>query len=215
MRAGFGELAAGAGELETRLSEAALKLRAALWLENKTGLSILGSPSPAAPKAKGENPRGKQVDDLLHAAEGAGKIGAGTKRARRELGTILDDPVGKEALDRLLLDRGTIADHPEIQRSFDRYLTPDGHHARIDLEQNDRVFSVGAMDNVVNLRRRDPGVPRRERWPARDVSDRRFRRRIGRRPRLDTRRLDPLLVRHSERRVPRSSRRLTRPARVR
>ncbi len=54
----------------------------------------------------------------------------------------------------MLLDHGTIADHPEIQRSFHRYLTPDGRQARIDVEQDDRVFSLAAMDNVVNLRRK-------------------------------------------------------------
>jgi putative drug exporter of the RND superfamily len=154
IREGFGQLAEGADDLETRLSEGAVKLRAALWLENKTGLSVFGSPSTAAPHPKPESTRGKQVDELIQAAEGAGKIAAGAKLARRELGTILHDPVGKQALDVLLLDHGTIADHPEIQRSFHRYLTPDGRQARIDVEQDDRVFSLAAMDNVVNLRRK-------------------------------------------------------------
>jgi RND superfamily putative drug exporter len=172
---GFGQLAAGAGELRKGLSEGALKLRAAIWFEGKTGLSLTGA-RPAGPKgaasrgtgalspwasaersepaAKGDDPRARQVDDLLRAAEGAGLIAEGAGRARRELATVLNDPVGRRALDRLLIDAGTVADHPEIRRSFDVYLTPDGRRARIDLAQADRVFSAGAMDGVETLRRR-------------------------------------------------------------
>ncbi len=45
-------------------------------------------------------------------------------------------------------------DNPELSRSFAAYITPDGHRARIDLTQADRMFSHDAMDQVLTLRRR-------------------------------------------------------------
>ena len=48
INAGFVELAEGAGQLQKGLNEGAAKLRAALWLEKKTGLHLTGSVSPAA-----------------------------------------------------------------------------------------------------------------------------------------------------------------------
>ena len=45
-------------------------------------------------------------------------------------------------------------EHPELLRSFAAYITPDGHRARIDLTQADRIFSNDAMDQVLTLRRR-------------------------------------------------------------
>lgn len=192
IREGFGQLAAGAGALEQGLSEGAVKLRAALWLEKTTGVSVTGSPTPPTrqptkasvgsglrkasaallgtglastwssspeppatpPGPPKDDPRARQVDELLRAAEGAARIAEGAGRARRELATILEDPVGRRALDHLLVDAGTVNGHPEIRRSFAAYLTPDGRRARIDLAQADRVFSAGAMDGVDTLRRK-------------------------------------------------------------
>ena len=45
---GFSRLADGAGELQRGLSEGAMKLRAALWLEQKTGLNLTGTPPGSA-----------------------------------------------------------------------------------------------------------------------------------------------------------------------
>ena len=67
---------------------------------------------------------------------------------------ILNDPVGRRALDRLLIDDRTVHDNPELLRSFAAYITPDGHRARIDLTQANRMFSHDAMDQVLTLRRR-------------------------------------------------------------
>jgi RND superfamily putative drug exporter len=92
--------------------------------------------------------------ELTRAAEGAGQIAEGAERARHEVSSILDDPVGRRALDRLMLDDETVRDHPELQQSFAAYLTRDGRHARIDVIQADRVFSHAAMDGVVALRRK-------------------------------------------------------------
>ena len=115
------------------------------------------------------------------AADGAGQIAeASAPRGP----TILDDPVGRRALDRLLI---TAADGPRAPRaapSFAAYITPDGRRARIDLVQADRVFSAAAMDQVETLRRRLERLPRRRRRAARPGRDHRGQRRVGRHPRL-------------------------------
>ena len=46
VNAGFRLLAAGAGQLQKGLTEGAAKLRAAIWLEQKTGLSLTGAGKP-------------------------------------------------------------------------------------------------------------------------------------------------------------------------
>jgi RND superfamily putative drug exporter len=226
---GFVEMADGAGQLQRGLNEGAAKIRAAIWLEERTGLHLnmntdatgsspgLASPgrspgsqdlSPAPPSdpavsssvarqlltnglkrasfalvgggltatLKGldssvpaesaasnpapssaparERPHEVLLRDLNRAAEGAGRIAQGAARAHHEVTSILDDPVGRRALDRLLINAETVRDHPELERSFAAYLTADGRHARIDLSQSDRVFSQGAMDEVENIRKR-------------------------------------------------------------
>ena len=149
---GFGRIAEGAATLKDALARGAAKVRAAVWLEGATGLKV-GGPSADKP-AKEADARLKLIHDLTEAAGGAGQIADGAARARREVGAILDDPVGRRALDRLLVNAETVRDHPEIRRSFRAYLTADGRRARIDLAQADRVFSPGAMDGVEALRRR-------------------------------------------------------------
>ncbi len=194
---GFAQMSEGASALQKGLNEGAGKLRAALWLEQKTGLNLTGhagaktskeasmrapripatglleaslaflgtgvtSPAKAAlpaPSASSDpstaNPddgRDAMLRDLTRAAEGAGEIAVGAGRAHREMASILRDPVGRQALDRLLVTSETVKDHPELLRSFAAYITPDGHRARIDVTQAERVFSAGAMDQVVGLR---------------------------------------------------------------
>ena len=70
------------------------------------------------------------------------------------MSTILDDPVGRQALDRLLITPETVREHPELRQSFAAIITPDGRRARFDLTQAERVFSHAAMDQVQTLRRR-------------------------------------------------------------
>ncbi|MDR3636123.1 MAG: MMPL family transporter, partial [Isosphaeraceae bacterium] len=152
---GFAQMADGARELEKGLNEGAAKLRAALWLERRTGLKLTAaSPSKTASKDAAEDPRAAMLRDLTLAAEGAGRIADGAGRARREVGSILADPVGRRALDHLLIDHATVAEHPELERSFAAYLSPDGRAARIDVSQSERVFSVAATDQVVILRQK-------------------------------------------------------------
>jgi RND superfamily putative drug exporter len=114
-----------------------------------------GGAGPKATEApKIEGPQEVLLRELTRAAEGAAQIADGAGRARREVSEILDDPVGRRALDRLLVDEQTVHEHPELLKSFAAYITPDGHRARIDLTQADRIFSNDAMNQVLTLRRR-------------------------------------------------------------
>jgi RND superfamily putative drug exporter len=70
------------------------------------------------------------------------------------VGSILEDPVGRRALDRLLITPQDVRQNPELLESFAVYITPDGRQARIDVTQADRVFSNDAMDQVQTVRRR-------------------------------------------------------------
>jgi RND superfamily putative drug exporter len=243
---GFQQLSDGAGSLKKGLTQGAAKLRAALWLEEKTGLTLTGKPFPSRepksdtevrrvhgretlasslkqasamiqmspavlttwslpairqaldvikdgakdtaaqpgmgePERAGanglssqpnygafrrdprdgrgsedtaENPKETMLQELTRAADGAAQIADGALRANREVTAILNDPVGRRALDRLLIDDRTVHDNPELLRSFAAYITPDGHRARIDLTQANRMFSHSAMDQVLTLRRR-------------------------------------------------------------
>ncbi len=92
--------------------------------------------------------------ELTRAAAGAAQIADGALLANREVTAILNDPVGRRALDHLLIDDKTVHDNPELLRSFAAYITPDGRRARINLTQANRMFSHAAMDQVVTLRRR-------------------------------------------------------------
>jgi putative drug exporter of the RND superfamily len=228
VNAGFHQLAEGALKLQKGLTEGAARLRGAIWLESKTGLSLTGKPGDRAvaktddsvarastgeavatgirqasavlqwsnglpspwalpvlnnafagfgdnagmqtgrpPLAKNstghpadsgkqspEKPQEVMLRELTRAAEGAGQIADGAGRAHREVTSILNDPVGRRALDHLLVNDQTVQDHPELKRSFAAYITPDGHRARIDLTQANRMFSHDAMDQVLTLRRR-------------------------------------------------------------
>jgi RND superfamily putative drug exporter len=112
-------------------------------------------PKPAQDgKPKGPDPRLKMLDDLTHAADGAGQIASGAVRAESEVARILNDPVGRHALDRLLITPENIREHPDLLQSFHAYISPDGELARIDLTPKTRMSSEAAMDQVVNLRRR-------------------------------------------------------------
>ena len=100
------------------------------------------------------DPRNVLLHELTRAADGAGRIAVGAAQARHEVSSILEDPVGRRALNRLMITPETVRDHPELRRSFDAYITPDGHRSRIDLTQADRIYSAAAMDQVETLRRR-------------------------------------------------------------
>ena len=107
------------------------------------------NPQPKADSAA-EKPQEVMLRDLNRAAEGAGRIAEGAARRTHEVSTILNDPVGRRALDRLLINPETVREHPELARGFAAYMTPDGRRARFDLTQADRVFSPEAMDEVAD-----------------------------------------------------------------
>ena len=110
--------------------------------------------SSEADTPKVEKPQEVLLRELTRAADGAGQIAGGAVRAEREVTAILNDPVGRRALDRLLINDETVHDYPDLLKSFAAYITPDGHRARIDLTQANRIFSHAAMDQVLTLRRR-------------------------------------------------------------
>jgi RND superfamily putative drug exporter len=107
---------------------------------------------PVAPRTEG--PAETLLGELTRAADGADQIARGAGRAHDEVAAILDDPVGRRALNRLLITPETLLENPGLLESFAVYITPDGHHARIDITQANRVFSDQAMNQVETLRRR-------------------------------------------------------------
>ena len=109
------------------------------------------SPRPANAPAPVEKPN-QAEEQLARSVEGASQVADGIQRASREITTILDDPVGRRSLDRLLITPQTLVDHPELRESFNTYISTDGKAARFDLTQSARVFSAEAMDEVVALR---------------------------------------------------------------
>ena len=179
VNAGQSLMESGSRRLEKGLNEGAGKLRAVLWLEERTGIPLTGSPDTTrgalasslrqaweallaghgkSPKPEGtapsNDPRNVLVDELTRAADGAGRIAVGASQARREVSSILENPVGRRALNRLMINEETVRDHPELRRSLDAYIKADGHRSRIDLTQVDRIYSAAAMDQVETLRRR-------------------------------------------------------------
>ncbi|MBV8488631.1 MAG: MMPL family transporter, partial [Planctomycetaceae bacterium] len=113
-----------------------------------------GLPQPQPPAARAVSPAENLLAELTRAAEGADQIAQGAQRAHREVATILDDPVGRRALDRLLITPENVRGNPDLAQSLAVYITPDGHHARIDVTQTDRVFSDPAMNQIETLRTR-------------------------------------------------------------
>jgi RND superfamily putative drug exporter len=108
----------------------------------------------AAPtKAAAPDPRDVMFKELTRAAEGATQISEGAQRARHEIAAILNDPVGRHALDRLLITPENVRQNPDLGRAFSTYISPGGKMARIDLVQADRIFSAEALDQVERLRR--------------------------------------------------------------
>ena len=177
--AGQSMIESGARLLQKGLNEGAAKLRAALWVEERTGIPMTGSPdtkraalatnlryalgamlaqNSTSPKpeaaARSNDPRNVLLHELSRAASGAERIAVGAAKAHHEASAILEDPVGRRALNRLMITPETVRDHPELLRSFAAYIAPDGQRSQIVLTQSDRIYSAAAMDQVETLRRR-------------------------------------------------------------
>jgi putative drug exporter of the RND superfamily len=131
----------------------------ALLAKRESSSRAPGTPAPRSARKRPDevpidDPRDSMARELTRAAEGAGRVASGAVRARHEISSILEDPVGRGALNRLLITPETVHEHPELLRSFAAYITPDGRRARIDLTPADRIYSVAGMDQVETLRRR-------------------------------------------------------------
>jgi RND superfamily putative drug exporter len=178
VNSGLRRLADGAAQLNAELTKGAAKLKAVLLVEQITGLSIMGrsttgkacpsstaaadgkrlagssgSTRPLIDKPASQKPDEALLHKLSEACQAVSLIAGGAHRAGQELSTILTDPVGRRALDRLLINDETVHDHPELSKSFAAYIAPDGRRARIDLTQAGRIFSHEAMDQTQSLRR--------------------------------------------------------------
>ena len=103
----------------------------------RLGLPRAGRSRPRPPPAATPAPEKPDptVEQLARAVDGAAQIADGIRRASEEIAAILDDPVGRRSLDRLLITPETVRDHPELRESFDTYITPDGKAARFDVTQ--------------------------------------------------------------------------------
>jgi putative drug exporter of the RND superfamily len=99
------------------------------------------------------DPRETMARELARAADGAGQIAEGARRAQQEVSEIIKDPVGRNVLDRLLITPRTLREHPDLLKSFAAYISPDGRLARLDLIQYERMNSEAAMNQVDQLRR--------------------------------------------------------------
>lgn len=158
---GLRQIRDGADQLKSELNQGAAKLRMGRWLQNRTGLGALGLTKSAPPPVAGTSAGtaalpGEVVETLLvelaRASDGADRIASGMEQGRGALASILADPAGRMVLDRLLITSHDIDQNPDINRSLNSYLTPDGRLARIDVAQTDRTFSASAMDKVESLR---------------------------------------------------------------
>jgi len=135
-------------------ASAALMGRAVVKPGGTSPTARAAEPAGESTAPKAADPREQMASQLLLAADGAGQIVEGAKRAQEEVTNILTDPVGRHALDRLLITPATVREFPELRKSLQAYISEDGHHARIDITQTDRFFSTAAMNQVTSLRHR-------------------------------------------------------------
>jgi len=160
----------GAQELETGLVEGGAKIRFAKMLSRQTGFNLMGGkpkepakvpngvdragePKTNLPAASAD-PTDTLLVELTRAADGALRIKNGSDLAQRELKTIIDSPVGRRALDRLLITPENIKAEPRLREALDVYVSNDGRITRLDIEPEDPIFSVSAMQRVLSLRKR-------------------------------------------------------------
>ncbi|MDR3632208.1 MAG: MMPL family transporter [Isosphaeraceae bacterium] len=154
----------GGGSSGAGLSSALGKTAATLEKTNERVGRVAASAGARSSPAQTSDPRLEMVRELGRAADGAKQIADGARRASDEVSEILDDPVGRHALDRLLVTSKTVREHPELLGSFQTYIAPDGRLARIDVVQRERMSSEAAMDQVVDLRQRLGAYLGESRW---------------------------------------------------
>ena len=101
-----------------------------------------------------KDPRELLIAEIERAADGAGQIAEGASRAHDEIENVLESPVGRHALDRLLITRETIRENDDLRRALQAYISEDGTVTRLDLIQNERIFSSASMRQAIALRSR-------------------------------------------------------------
>jgi RND superfamily putative drug exporter len=149
VREGLSQIADGAARLKDGINRKAVALRLEGGLRTIASLGKGGS-GPDRDAAS----RQSMLNELARAAADAGRIADGGRRAQEAVATILDDPLGRELLDHVLITAEDLRAHPELKTGLDAYVSGDGRQARIDLVQSDPVFSAAALAEVDALRRR-------------------------------------------------------------
>ncbi len=163
IRAGLGKIGEGAELMTTSFIKEGARIRLLLGMERLTGVKL-----PAlVERARAEAERGRKGGGLGGSIPGHGdaredwpsrRRSKENRRRRRpgraELGVVIEGPVGADALDRVLLTRENIAQHPELGRAFDEYISTDGRTTRINVGMTARLHSREALDDADELLQR-------------------------------------------------------------
>jgi RND superfamily putative drug exporter len=151
VRAGLGQMADGGAQLRDGINQKAAAVRV------QAGLKTLGDRFAGNTNREPDSVPDPTLGELARAAEEAGRIADGGRRAQAAVAAILDDPLGRSLLDHLLITADDLRAHPELQAALNRYFSRDGRLARIDLAQADVVFWPAAIDQVETIRHRLAG----------------------------------------------------------
>ena len=73
---------------------------------------------------RSNDPRNVLLHELTRAAEGAGRIAVGAAQARHEVSSMLENPVGRRALNRLMITAGN---GPRPSRAAPQLRLPISH----------------------------------------------------------------------------------------
>lgn len=164
IRDGLTQIESGATMMASNFAEEAARLRIAMGFESLTGIKLPGlggRPKPngeanangnadADANANALRPR-QLLEKLSQAGRGAKLIAEGTARATQEMSVVLGDPVGVDALDRLLLTRQNLAENPDFNRAFAEYVSADGKSTRINIGMTARLHSREALRTADEL----------------------------------------------------------------
>jgi RND superfamily putative drug exporter len=163
IRDGLGKIREGAELMAASFTQEGARVRLLLGVGRLTGMKLPGLPGNLEGKSPDREPAAGAVDasqagsileKIGKAALGAKKIADGSALAARELGVVIEGPVGANALDRVLLTRENIAQHPELNRAFAEYISADGRTMRINVGMTARLHSRAALDDADELLQR-------------------------------------------------------------
>jgi RND superfamily putative drug exporter len=167
IRAGLAKIRDGAELMAASFIQEGARVRMLLGMERLTGLKLPGMPAapevkpPAAAKVSGSgsattdsSPTSTMLEKIGKAAAGAKQIANGSALAAKELGVVIEGPVGADVLDRVLLTRENIKEHPEFERAFAEYISADGKTTRVIVGTTARLHSRDALDDADELLQR-------------------------------------------------------------